>query len=120
MTASGSKPDIQTTWEKTLAIHKGRFAPEDLAEIEKTTKPDDLLDFIKNLDIKNGKGKFPWLFKQIEKLGVYFNTYEHSLDMITQGLPSPGCLVWGSIKFVLSVSASAIPNAYDLECLGSC
>ena len=120
MTASGSNPGIQTTWQKTLAIHRNRFAPEDLVEIEKTKKPDDLLDFIKGLDIKNGKGKIPWLFRQIEKLGVYFNTYEHSLDMITQGLPSPGCLVWGSIKLAVSVSASEIPNRDDLESLASC
>ena len=30
--------------------------------------------------------------------------FNASIDMLAQGTPSPGCLLWGSIKFVLTVS----------------
>ena len=31
--------------------------------------------------------------------------FSASIDMLAQGAPSPGCLLWGSIKFVLTVSS---------------
>ena len=32
--------------------------------------------------------------------------FSASIDMLAQGSPSPGCLLWGSIKFVLTVGIS--------------
>ena len=29
--------------------------------------------------------------------------FSASIDMLAQGSPAPGCLLWGSIKFVLTV-----------------
>lgn len=34
--------------------------------------------------------------------------FNASIDMLAQGTPSPGCLLWGSIKFVLTVSCVLI------------
>ena len=34
--------------------------------------------------------------------------FSASIDMLAQGAPSPGCLLWGSIKFVLTVSSRLI------------
>lgn len=34
--------------------------------------------------------------------------FSASIDMLAQGTPSPGCLLWGSIKFVLTVSSMLI------------
>ena len=108
----GSVPgsNAQDTWRQAIRTYESRFTPEDLVEIKKTTKPDDLLSFIKNLEVKDDKSNVSKIARRIGKLADYFNSYEQSLDMITQGLPSPGCLVWGSIKFVLAVSASESPN----------
>ena len=102
--ASVSSSSMRHAWQSAILKHENRFTPEDLAEIKKTTKPDDLLGFIKTLDVRDDKSNVSQIARRIGMLGSYFNTYEHSLDMITQGLPSPGCLIWGSIKLVLSVS----------------
>ena len=32
--------------------------------------------------------------------------FSASIDMLAQGSPDPGCLLWGSIKFVLTVGIS--------------
>ena len=34
--------------------------------------------------------------------------FNASIDMLAQGTPSPGCLLWSSIKFVLTVSCVRI------------
>ena len=34
--------------------------------------------------------------------------FSASIDMLAQGAPSPGCLLWGSIKFVLTVSSHPV------------
>ena len=34
--------------------------------------------------------------------------FNASIDMLAQGTPDPGCLLWGSIKFVLTVSCILI------------
>ena len=105
--------NMQAAWKDVIRRHETRFTPEDLVEIKKTTKPDDLLGFIKSLDVKDDKSKSSEILRRIGMFGSYLNTYERSLDMITQGLASPGCLIWGSIKVVLSVSASlTIPNGH--------
>ena len=110
--------NLRDAWQKAIRMHEDRFTPEDLVEIKKTTKPDDLLGFIKTLDVSDDKSKISQFVRRIGTLGDYLNTYEHSLDMITQGLPSPGCLIWGSIKVVLSVSVSLrIPENPSLRLL---
>lgn len=37
-----------------------------------------------------------------------------SIDMLAQGSPAPGCLLWGSIKFALTVCVS-FPEASVAE-----
>lgn len=110
--------NMRVAWQKAISMHEDRFTTEELVEIKKTTKPDDLLGFIKTLEVSDDKSKISRIAKRIGTLGLYLNTYEHSLDMITQGLPSPGCLIWGSIKVVLSVSATLrIPKNLSLRLL---
>ena len=106
---------MRDTWQHAILSNEKHFTQKDLVEIKKTTKPDDLLGFIKTLEVKDDKSNISKIARRIGMLGVYFNTYERSLDLIAQGLPSPGCLVWGSIKFALSVSASENPSGMFFE-----
>lgn len=63
--------------------------PEDIVnEIEKWQKG--------NLDSKVAAGVRAGL--------THLLRFSASIDMLAQGTPSPGCLLWGSIKFVLTVS----------------
>ncbi|KAL8789675.1 MAG: hypothetical protein Q9195_006728 [Heterodermia aff. obscurata] len=93
---------MRDTWQRAIRSHEQRFTSKDLVEIKKTTKPDDLLGFITTFDVANDESNISRIARRIGMLGVYFSNYEHSLNMIAQGLPSPGCLVWGSIKFTLT------------------
>ena len=96
---------MRDAWQDSILSHETPFTPEDLVEIKKTAKPDDLLGFIKTLHVPDDTGNISQIARRIGLLGSYLNTYEYALDMIKQGLPSPGSLLWGVIKGVLSVSA---------------
>ena len=39
---------------------------------------------------------------------VRLQKFSASIDMLAQGAPSPGCLLWGTIKFVLTVGSRLI------------
>ena len=39
---------------------------------------------------------------------VRLQKFSASIDMLAQGAPNPACLLWGSIKFVLTVSSQLI------------
>lgn len=47
---------------------------------------------------------------------VRLQRFSASIDMLAQGTPSPGCLLWGSIKFVLTVSRMSF-GVYIARCL---
>ncbi|KAF6227691.1 hypothetical protein HO173_012021 [Letharia columbiana] len=46
---------------------------------------------------------------------VRLQRFSASIDMLAQGTPSPGCLLWGSIKFVLTIVQDAA-EAYEQLC----
>ena len=96
--------EVWSAWQAALQHHEADFTPEDLVEIKKGSKPEDLLQFIKTLEVEHDKSRLSKLLRSIGGLGQYFTTYQRALDIISQGLPSPGCLVWGCIRLVLSVS----------------
>ena len=43
---------------------------------------------------------------------VRLQRFNASIDMLAQGTPSPGCLLWGSVKFVLAVSSTLFVYAF--------
>lgn len=106
--------ELRSAWQAALQHHEAEFAPEDLAEIKKSPNPEDLLQFIKTLEVKHDRSRLSKLLRSIGGLGQYFKTYQRALDIVAQGLPSPGCLVWGCIRVVLSVSDPiTLDSKYD-------
>lgn len=103
-TAVVSDVEVHTAWRSAIKQHEANFSPKDLTEIKKTKGPDDLLGFIQGLGIEKDRNKVSTLLRTIGALAPYFKAYQRALDIIAQGLPGSGCLIWGCIRTVLSVS----------------
>ena len=81
------------------------LSEKDLKRIMIPTGPEDVVNEIekwhnRHLDSKVAGG-VRFGLSQLQRFSA-------SLDMLAQGTPSPGCLLWGSIKFVLTVSSILI------------
>lgn len=98
-----SQPELLATWNLAVKECEASFSPEDLDEIKKSKGPDDVLDFIKDLEAKERNSKLSRAMGKIRQFGRHFKAYQHGLDLIAQGTPFPGCIIWGSIKVVLAV-----------------
>lgn len=65
------------------------------------TGPEDVVNEIERWRKKHSDSKFA---AGVRAGLVRLQRFSASIDMLAQGTPDPGCLLWGSIKFVLTVS----------------
>ena len=99
-----SEPERLGAWKSAVKECEAEFSPEDLEEMKKSTGPDDILDFIEEVQVQEHNSKLSWLTGRVRRFGRSFKAYDHGLDLMAQGTPFPGCLIWGSIRIVVSVS----------------
>ena len=69
------------------------------------TGPEDIVNEIEKWQKRHSDSKFA---AGVRAGLVRLQRFSASIDMLAQGTPDPGCLLWGSIKFVLTVSSSYI------------
>jgi len=89
--------------------YRKSLSEKDMKRIMIPTGPEDVVNEIekwqrRHLDSKVAAGVRAGL--------VRLQRFSASIDMLAQGTPSPGCLLWGSIKFVLTVSDT--PTLYTI------
>ena len=90
--------NARETFQKSLS-------PKDQKSIMVPTRPEDIVTEIEKWRKKHSDSKFAAGVRS--GLGQ-LQRFSASIDMLAQGTPSPGCLLWGSIKFVLTVSRRVI------------
>ena len=78
--------------------------------------PDDVLKEIEKWQSGQRKSKYCRVAAGIQAGISRLQQFNRAVDMIAQGSPAPGCLVWGSIIFVLTVSNSSF--VVDINMLG--
>ena len=66
--------------------------------------PEDLLGEIKKWQSRQAKSKYCKVADGVQAGISRLQKFNRAIDMIAQGSPAPGCLVWGSMIFVLKVS----------------
>ena len=81
------------------------LSERDMKRIMIPTGPEDVVNEIEKWHKRHSDSKVA--------AGIRFGLgqlqrFNASIDMLAQGTPSPGCLLWGSIKFVLTVSSMLI------------
>ena len=85
------------------------LSEKDMKRIMIPTGPEDVVNEIEKWHKRHSDSKVA--------AGIRFGLgqlqrFNASIDMLAQGTPSPGCLLWGSIKFVLTVSDMLILSIY--------
>lgn len=69
------------------------------------TRPEDVVNEIERWQKRHSDSK---VAAGVRSGLVRLQRFSASIDMLAQGTPSPCCLLWGSIKFVLTVSSMLI------------
>ena len=85
--------------------YRKSLSEKDLKRIMLPTGPEDVITEIEKWQQKHLDSKFATGVRS--GLGQ-LQRFSASIDMLAQGTPSPGCLLWGSIKLVLTVSSMLI------------
>ncbi len=99
--------DTATIVAFTNAIdaYRRSLSEKNLKRIMLPTGPEDVINEIENWHKRHVDSKFATGIRS--GLGQ-LQRFSASIDLLAQGSPSPGCLLWGSIKFVLTVSSMLI------------
>ena len=67
-------------------------------------RPENVLEEIRKWESKQGKSKYRRVSDGVQAGISRLQKFSRAIDLVAQGSPAPGCLVWGSIIFVLTVS----------------
>lgn len=82
--------------------YRKSLSEKDMKRIMIPTGPEDVVNEIERWQKKHSDSKFA---AGIRAGLARLQRFSASIDMLAQGTPDPGCLLWGSIKFVLTVSS---------------
>ena len=77
--------------------------------ISQSVEPKDLLSYIKQRRQEQSRSESSILLNKVSTFGASFERYHSAMDVMAQAGGWPGCLLWGSIRVVLSVSKPSFP-----------
>ena len=92
-------------WRNALDTYRKSLPEKDFKQILIPAGPDDVLKEIQKWQERQRKSKYCKVAGGVEAGISRLHNFNRAVDLIAQGSPQPGCLVWGSIVFVLTVSA---------------
>lgn len=102
MPSTGDSP-IVDAWKKALETYKKSLPQKDQTRIQMSTGPRDVVKDIEEWQLKQSKRKSMKVATVVGSGLARLQRFTASIDMLAQGSPAPGCLLWGGIKFVLTV-----------------
>lgn len=102
-------------WKKAIETLEKSLPEKDFKRICSLTRPEDILKELEIWQIKRGTSKLGAVIDQVRDGLARMQSFNRALDLLAQGSPSPGCLLWGSIVFVLTMLRNATEE-YDKIC----
>lgn len=101
-------------WEQALGSLKKSLPSKDLKRLQLPVSPADLVSHVEAwLASKPGKAK-----KAVNVMGQTVSRiqrFSSCVDQLAQGSPAPATLLWGSIKFILTVCSNVLPKHSHTE-----
>ena len=91
-------------WRNARDTYRRSLPEKDFKRIMVPAGPDDVLKEIEKWQGGQSKSKCCRAADGIQVGISQLEQFNRAVDLIAQGSPAPGCLVWGSIIFVLTVS----------------
>ena len=100
---------IASAWERASASLERSLSPKDLKRLRLPANPEDLVSHVETwLESKRGKAR-----KAISAAGQTVSRIQRfsvCIDQLAQGSPAPAALLWGSIKFILTVCSQRVAS----------
>ena len=105
--ASPSNPIKNTVtmqaWRNARDTFRKSLPDKDFKRIMVPAGPDDVLKEVEMWQNRHGKSQYCRVAGGIQAGISRLQKFNRAIDMIAQGSPAPGCLLWGSIIFGLTV-----------------
>lgn len=105
-TANAPAGSITTAWKNALDSYRKSVPKEDLEQIQQSTSPQDILTYIESLKSHQKLLNVSKSVRAVRACSEKLQRYSGAIDILAQGASQPGCLLWGSIKFALTVLMS--------------
>lgn len=90
-------------WKSALAAYKRSVPKKEYQRIQQSTSAQDIVTYVEELQKNEKHSQHARALEVIGKHIGRFERFSSAVDMLAQGLPEPACLIWGSIKFAISV-----------------
>lgn len=90
-------------WRSAQDSYRKSLSEKDLKRIMVPSGPEDVVNEIKKWQRRQSVSKYAKVSGAVRAGIGRLQRFSAAIDMLAQGSPSPGCLLWGSIKFVLVV-----------------
>lgn len=91
-------------WRSALNSYRKSLSDKDFKRIMIPAGPQDVANEVEKWQCRQSASKYARIAAVVRAGVGRMQRFSASIDMLAQGSPSPGCLLWGSIKFVLTVS----------------
>ena len=91
-------------WRNALDSYRKSLSDKDFKRIMIPAGPEDVANEIEKWQCRQSASKYARVAAAVRAGVGRMQRFSASIDMLAQGSPAPGCLLWGSIKFVLTVS----------------
>ena len=93
-------------WRNALNSYRKSLSNKDFKRILIPAGPADVANEVERWQCRQSASRYARVAAAVRAGVGRMQRFSASIDMLTQGSPSPGCLLWGSIKFVLTVGIS--------------
>ena len=90
-------------WKNALNSYRKSLSEKDFKRIMIPAGPEDVANEIEKWQCRQSASKYARVAAAVRAGVGRMQRFSASIDILAQGSPSPGCLLWGSIKFVLTV-----------------
>ena len=93
-------------WRNALNSYRKSLSDKDFKRITIPAGPEDVANEVEKWQCRQSASRYERVAAAVRAGLGRMQRFSASIDMLAQGSPSPGCLLWGSIKFVLTVGVS--------------
>ena len=93
-------------WRNALNSYRKSLSEKDFKRIMIPAGPQDVANEVEKWQCRQSASRYARVAAAVRAGVGRMQRFSASIDMLAQGSPSPGCLLWGSIKFVLTVGVS--------------
>ncbi len=90
-------------WRNALNSYRKSLSDKEFKRIMIPAGPEDVANEVEKWQCRQSASRYARVAAAVRAGMGRMQRFSASIDMLAQGSPSPGCLLWGSIKFVLTV-----------------